>query len=165
MKVYLVGMPGSGKSTLGKQLAVHLSIPFVDLDTEIERSEGKKIPDIFSTQGEAYFRKIESALLHQWAESKKDFVMATGGGAPCHHHGMDIINRTGTSVFLDVPVSEILERIKNNNDRPLIAGDLYEREQKLIEIAKVRLPFYRQAHIITDKIDLQQLLMAIHFRK
>jgi shikimate kinase len=165
MKVYLVGMPGSGKSTLGTQLAEQLAIPFVDLDAEIEKAEGKKIPDIFSTHGEAYFRKIESTLLHQWANSKKDFVMATGGGAPCFHNGIDIINRTGISVFLDVSVNKILERIKSNNDRPLIAGDLVTREQKLIEIARVRLPFYRQAHIVTDKIDLQQLLMAIHFKR
>lgn len=165
MKVYLVGMPGSGKSTLGRQLAGHLAIPFVDLDSEIEKSEGKKIPDIFSTYGEAHFRKIESTLLQLFANSKKDFVMATGGGAPCYHKGMDIINKTGVSIFLDVSVNEILERLKNNNDRPLLAGDLLTREQKLLEIAKVRLPFYRQAQIVVDKVDLEELLAEIHFRR
>jgi shikimate kinase len=165
MKVYLVGMPGSGKSTLGKQLAKHLAIPFVDLDDEIEKSEHKKIPEIFSSEGEAYFRRIESTLLQTWANSKKDFVMATGGGAPCFHRGMEVINKTGVSVFLNVSVNEILERIKNDNNRPLLAGDLLTREQKLLEIAKVRLPFYQQAHIVTESPDLDELLAAIHFKK
>lgn len=165
MKLYLVGMPGSGKSTVGKQLAAHLAIPFVDLDTEIEKAEEKKIPDIFSEEGEEYFRRIESTLLHSWANSNKDFVMATGGGAPCHHKGMEIINKTGKSIFLNIPVAEILERLKNNHDRPLLAGDLLTREQKLIEIAKVRLPFYKQAHLIVDTADIEQLLAAIHFSR
>ena len=164
MKVYLVGMPGSGKSTLGRQLAEQLAIPFVDLDAEIEKSEGKKIPDIFSLHGEAYFRRIESSLLKLWATSKKDFVMATGGGAPCHFNGMDVINNSGISVFLDVTINEILQRLQNNNDRPLLAGDVASREQRLLEIASVRLPFYRQAHIIVGKVNLEKLLEAIHFR-
>jgi shikimate kinase len=164
MKVYLVGMPGSGKSTLGKELGRHLSIPFVDLDQEIEKSERKKIPEIFSSKGEAHFRQAESRLLQSWANSTKDFVMATGGGAPCFHRGMELINRTGVSIFLNVSVNEILERIKNNNDRPLLAGDLLTREQKILEIARVRLPFYQQAHFTFTEPTLDGVLAAIHSR-
>jgi shikimate kinase len=162
MKVYLVGMPGSGKTTLGKKLAALLSIPFIDLDAEIEKSEQRKISDIFSSEGEVYFRRIESTLLQNWANSKKDFVMATGGGTPCFHKGMEIINKTGVSIFLNVSTGEILERIKNNNERPLLAGDLLTREQKLLATASVRLPFYEQAHIITQHSNVEEILASIH---
>ena len=98
-KIYLIGMPGSGKTTLGLQLAEALQLPFVDLDKEIEKHEGKSVPDIFSQQGEAHFRQVESKLLKEWSASGKTFIMATGGGAPCNHHGIEVINRSGLSIF------------------------------------------------------------------
>src|SRR5690349_71191 len=116
MKVYLIGMPGSGKSTIGKQLAAALLLPFVDLDHEIERKELKSIAEIFSEKGENYFRHTESQMLQQWAGSARDFVMATGGGAPCFFNGLEIINNSGISVFLDVPVSELLRRIQHDKN-------------------------------------------------
>jgi shikimate kinase len=163
MKVYLVGMPGSGKTTFGKQLAANIGLPFIDLDAEIEKAEKKKIPEIFSTHGEAYFRRVESALLHQWANSKKEFIMATGGGAPCFHSGMELINRTGVSIFLDVSINEIMARLQNNTDRPMLQD--FNREQTLLEIAKVRLPVYRQARIITQFPIVEEILSEIHFKK
>ena len=85
MKIFLIGMPGSGKSTLGRQVARHLGIEFVDLDAEIEKAEAKSISDIFSQQGEDYFRIVESRLLLEWAASTKAFVMATGNRLAQQH--------------------------------------------------------------------------------
>ena len=76
-------MPGSGKTTLGKRLAREMLMPFVDLDKEIERREGKSDQQLFSESGEDYFRQVESKELIEWAASPKSFVMATGGGTPC----------------------------------------------------------------------------------
>ncbi|MFN8889873.1 MAG: shikimate kinase, partial [Cyclobacteriaceae bacterium] len=92
MKIFLIGLPGSGKTTLGKQVASHLSIPFVDLDAAIEKAEQRTIPEIFKQSGENYFRKIESDLLKKWAESTTDFLMATGGGAPCFFDNVEVMN-------------------------------------------------------------------------
>ena len=99
MKIFLIGLPGSGKTTLGKQVASHLSIPFVDLDAAIEKAEQRTIPEIFKQSGENYFRKIESDLLKKWAESTTDFLMATGGGAPCFFDNVEVMNRAGITFF------------------------------------------------------------------
>lgn len=161
-KIYLIGMPGAGKSTLGLPLAALLQYPFVDLDTEIEKQEGCPVPDIFSSKGEDYFRLLESKLLHTWARSEGTFVMATGGGAPCFHQGINIINKTGTSLFLDIPVDELLARLHTTNNRPLLANT--DRRVKLETLRNSRLPVYQQAHIhITDNAtpaEVQNLLLG-----
>src|SRR6185503_20434689 len=100
MKIFLLGLPGSGKTTLGKELSNALRLPFVDLDSEIERLEGKKISEIFAANGEEYFRNLESSELRKRCTSKGEFVMATGGGTPCFFDNMEWINRAGKSIFL-----------------------------------------------------------------
>jgi shikimate kinase len=136
MKVYLIGMPGSGKSTLGKQLAEELSTDFVDLDQEIEEETGKGVQEIFLQQGEDHFRKIESELLNRWAASSRSYVMATGGGAPCFFQGIDTINQSGLSIFLDVSVDEIMRRLSSSDVRPLLhsKNELEKKEKQKILI-------------------------------
>ena len=160
MKIYLIGMPGSGKSTLGKQLAQALQLPFVDLDAEIERREGKPVKEIFRDHGEEYFRKKESAQLFEWSQASQNFVMATGGGAPCFHGGIDTINSSGTSIFLNVSIEELLRRLHTDKDRPLLQEtDLKER---LTNIFSQRRDFYRQAHIeMQEPITVEQALKKI----
>src|SRR5688572_4732227 len=123
MKLYLIGLLGSGKSVLGKELSNLLRIPFIDLDDVLEAQEGMKVSEIFSTKGEDQFRIMEAAALREQS-IQKEFVMATGGGTPCFHDNMSFINKTGTSVFLDTPVSEIVKRLKGEQRkiRPLLAN-------------------------------------------
>ena len=162
MKIFLVGMPGSGKTTLGKELASHLHLDFVDLDTEIETAEQKSIGEIFREHGEAYFRIVEARLLREWAAGTTPFVMSTGGGAPCFHQGMDTINATGISIFLDCPVSTLVERVKNNQERPLL---LVQDETALIEklerIRNERLECYRRAIIVLENPTIHDLLKRL----
>ena len=166
MKIFLIGMPGSGKTTLGKELASHLKVDFVDLDAEIEKSEQKSIADIFSQQGEAHFRLVEARLLREWAASTTPFVMATGGGAPCFHKGIETINEYGLSVFLDCPVSSLVDRVSTNRERPLLfASDLEELRKKLDRIRMERLDCYRRAKIVVVNPSFEILLNSIDSRK
>lgn len=161
MKIYLIGMPGSGKSTLGKQLASALAIQFIDLDHEIAQKEGKAISQIFAERGEDEFRKIESNELQAWAAAQGQFVIATGGGAPCFLDGMEIINETGVSVFLDVPVTELVRRLKEDKDRPLLqSADL---EERLTSLRNKRINVYSQARVVISdtSVSIDQLLRKL----
>jgi shikimate kinase len=163
MKIFLVGMPGSGKTTLGRQLAKAIQVPFIDLDKEIEKSEQKLIPEIFKEHGEAHFREVESRMLRQHASSNEKFVLATGGGAPCFHDGIKVINQNGVSVFLNIPVHEILRRIGLQEGRPLLGSpDLVEREQRLNDLFDARLQFYQQAHISIENPTVSDVIDAIN---
>lgn len=147
-RIYLIGMPGSGKSAVGRKLAEILQLPFVDLDAEIEKAEGMQISRIFEEFGEARFRKVESETLRAWASRADAFIMATGGGAPCFHKGIDIINESGTAIYLDVPANELASRIAAEAHRPLIRDS--DREVTLIRLLENRRSTYEQAKYRID---------------
>lgn len=166
MKIILIGLPGSGKTTLGRELARSLQLPFVDLDNEIEKTEGAAIKVIFSEKKEDYFRQLESNVLKKWCASSDSFVMATGGGAPCFFDNMEQINRAGTSIFLDVSSQEIIRRMMTSKieERPLLAASGVDGLKEKIESMRAnRIGFYQQAHITLTgtTIELQQALAAL----
>ena len=154
MKIYLIGLPGSGKSILGRALAGSLRLDFIDLDGIIEKTMGKSVSEIFSEKGEGYFRKTESEQLHRLGEAMSDFVMATGGGSPCFHQGIEFMNRSGITIFLDAPISVIAGRLSasKKEERPLLTGihgkNLIEKLQSLRE---ERIKFYNQAAFVITK--------------
>jgi shikimate kinase len=155
MKLYLIGLPGSGKSSLGKKLAEEAKIPFIDLDDVIEQEAGISISKIFAEKGEEYFRSLEAVALRQQSKAP-EFVMACGGGTPCFHDNMKFINEAGTSFFLNIALEEIINRFRTTNEqgsRPLLAGSNAESlEQKLSALLTLRLPFYSQASITLDQL-------------
>lgn len=122
--LYLIGLPGSGKTTLGRRLASHYGRPFLDLDAVIVAAAGQDIPAIFEAEGEAGFRQREAAALREVAARPEPLVVATGGGTPCFHQNMDVLRTTGFPVWLDVPLATLARRLAAGaqaHTRPLVA--------------------------------------------
>lgn len=161
MKIFLIGMPGSGKSVIGKQLALHFDLPFIDLDSAIEEATGKSVQEIFKEDGEAYFRQKEAEQLREQSNSSAGFVMATGGGAPCFHNGMEVIKHNGISIYLDVPLGELVKRNSKNTTRPLLQDGSVE--EKLANLLAVRSPTYRQAtfSIQGDQVSVKDVMALL----
>ncbi len=154
LRIYLVGMPGSGKTTMANMLATRLAYRAVDLDEQIAQLEGCTIPEVFAAKGEPYFRAKEQELLKQTFALSR-VVVATGGGTPCHFDNMALINKNGLAVFLNVPLSLIASRLERQpNARPLIdetAGDVMARLKSLYN---ARYPFYDQAEVAVSGLEL-----------
>ena len=150
LKVVLVGLPGSGKTTFGRQLAKELGFPFLDLDQLIEERYQLQISEIFSLHGEGKFREWETAVLQEMLNQDRAFILASGGGTPCFNDNMDLINTHGVSVYLEVPLGSISSRLQTSKvqQRPLFQGlDQGEITLKLKSLLVSREYFYNQSKI------------------
>ena len=153
MKIFLIGFMGSGKTYWGKKLSEKLTLPFFDLDEQIESHEGKTISQVFAEEGEEYFRLLEKDTLHIITESHDSFIMATGGGTPCYFNNIEFMNRAGTAVWINTPVDLLFERlIKDKAHRPLIK-DLNDAQLRSFIIKKFsdRKIYYEQAEMTVDE--------------
>lgn len=152
-------MPGSGKTTLGKELAEKLNRNFFDLDAEIERMAGWIIPDIFAQVGEEYFRELENSVLLMLIKLNEPAVIATGGGAPCFFDNMDQMIASGTTIFLDTPLETIVDRVqKEKSSRPLV-NDMKDETlaQEIKDLYEKRLSQYEKASFTTQS-NLEDIL-------
>jgi shikimate kinase len=164
LKVVLVGLPGSGKSTFGRQLAKEMDFPFLDLDQLIEERYQLKISEIFSIHGEGTFRDWESLVLQDTLNQDRAFVLASGGGTPCFNDNMDLINAEAISVYLDVPLGSISRRLQTSKaqQRPLFQGlDQGELTLKLKSLLVSREYFYNQAKIKLSGEDFSAELLLV----
>jgi shikimate kinase len=155
-KIYLLGFMGSGKTTAGKKLAALMGWSFIDIDNSIEESTGKKIADIFSENGEEYFRKLESEAIRKFSEKDK-VVISTGGGAPCYHNNLDYMLQSGCTIYLKLTPAQLKSRlIGGTRERPLIKN-LKEKDllNFIEEKLQLRESYYNRADIITDGFDLE----------
>ncbi len=144
---------GTGKSIIGRRLAVELRYRFVDTDHIIERRAQKRIPQIFAEEGEAYFRDLEIAAVAE-AAALQAYVIATGGGVPCNPINMDVLSKTGILVALTARPEVILKRVQRRaGERPLLKGpDPLGHIHKLLKIREV---FYKHSDITIDTSDIQ----------
>lgn len=159
--VFLCGMMGSGKSTIGKKLAEDLNVPFTDLDELIEESEEMTIPEIFNQKGEESFREIEKKQIVKIAGSAEG-VIALGGGSLQNQQIVDHLKLYGWLVYIDASQVEILDRLSDTSGRPMLK-DSTELEKRISTLFDQRLKFYEQAHfsIQTEKKPVEQVTSEI----
>lgn len=151
MRIYLVGYMGSGKSTIGRLLAASLGISWIDLDNEFEDRYKIGVPDFFSKYGEIAFRELEKKLLEEFSQIQ-NVVVSTGGGTPCFFDNMNLINRTGYSVYLEASPALLLSRIElSARKRPLFqqmkGNDLSKNLENHLESRK---PYYEKAKLVVQ---------------
>ena len=143
-KIYLVGFMGAGKSTVAEALGARLGWRVEDIDERIERREHMAVADIFSRRGESYFRRVERAVLAAQVPVRHA-VVATGGGTFADPANRFLINEDGFSIWLDVSLSEVIERLPSDGRRPLAAD-----RATLVRLYRDRQAAYRQAHARLD---------------
>ncbi len=139
--LFLTGPMGSGKSTIGRQLARQLGVEFHDSDHEIEQRTGVDIPLIFEIEGEQGFRKRERAVIDELTQLP-DIVLATGGGAILDPDNRDHLGQRGRVIYLHTPVDVQLARTSNDRNRPLLQTE--DPRQRLEDLMEVREPLYRE---------------------
>lgn len=148
MHIFLVGMPGSGKSTVGRALARRLQLPFVDADTVIEERLGCSIRDYFDHQGEAAFRDVEQGVIDELTQGPPG-VLATGGGAVLRPANRQHLRERGTVIYLRTSPEQLQRRLRHDTKRPLL--QVADPRAKLQELFQARDPLYREtAHFVID---------------
>lgn len=139
--LFLTGPMGAGKSTIGRQLAKQLGMPFYDSDHEIESRTGVDIPLIFELEGEAGFRKREAAIIDELT-ALPDIVLATGGGAILDPQNREHLKSRGRVIYLHATVNQQLRRTRKDHNRPLLQTG--NPRAKLEELLEIRDPLYRE---------------------
>ncbi|MEW5423359.1 shikimate kinase [Amorphus sp. 3PC139-8] len=151
--IVLIGMPGAGKTSIGRRLAARLELPFVDADHEIEAAAGMAIPDIFEVHGEAAFRDGERRVIKRLLGQGPQ-ILATGGGAFMAEDTRAAIAAMGISVWLKADHETLMERVRRRTNRPLLAGEdpegvmrrLLEQREPVFALADLTVTSYNVAH-------------------
>ena len=142
-KIFIVGMPGSGKSTMAKYLSSETSFKYLDLDEEIELKSNKSVSEIFEIDGEESFRILEKEILSEIIQKKEKFILATGGGTPSYYDNMKKMNENGITIFLNTSPEILIERISRKNKRPLFNST--NVREKVSKIFDERIKFYKRS--------------------
>ncbi len=149
MNIFLIGMPGSGKTTVSNLLAKQLGFQAYDTDELIKAGQKKSISEIFASDGEEYFRCLEHDLLCHWPYF--NCVVATGGGMPCFYDNLDLMHYNGKTVYLEASTTAIINRLRGDSTRPLLIG---KNDIQLIkwveETLQQRKPYYEHNTLTVD---------------
>lgn len=155
-RIFLIGYMGAGKTTLGRSLAEEMGVEFIDLDIFIESRQHKTVKEIFAEVGEDGFRKLERQALEEVAQYE-NVIISLGGGTPCFFDNMDVVNRSGISVYLKPSEEVLLMRlIKGKHKRPLLAE---KSDDQILQFIREQLawrePYYLKANIVFEASHLE----------
>ena len=153
--IFLIGMMGAGKSTIGQLLSKNTGLSFIDLDNEIVKIEGLSLNEVFTLKGERYFREIEAKTL----KTVKSSICSCGGGIILNQNNVDFIKDNGISIFLTTEIKELNKRLVNSKDRPILKNKI-----KIEELEKIwrhrKKDYMKSADVILDtKYKSQELLI------
>ena len=161
--LYLIGFMGVGKTTIGEQIAAINKVVFIDTDKQIEKETSKSIKEIFETDGEIAFRKLETDTIRS---INRKSVIACGGGLPAHNNNIEYLKHKGTVIYLKASTETLIKRLeKNKNKRPLISHLTNEKRLEFTrKILKERERTYKQADytIETDNKTVKEVLREIN---
>ena len=161
--LYLIGFMGVGKTTIGKQIAILNKVVFIDTDSQIEKKTSRSIKEIFETDGEIAFRKLETDTIRS---IDRKAIIACGGGLPAHNNNIEYLKHKGTVIYLKASTETLIKRLeKNKNKRPLISNLTNEERLEFIrKILKEREKTYKQADytIETDNKTVKEVLREIN---
>ena len=161
--LYLIGFMGVGKATIGKQIAALNKVVFIDTDSQIEKETSKSIKEIFETDGEIAFRKLETDTIRS---INRKAIIACGGGLPAHNNNIEYLKHKGTVIYLKASTETLIKRLeKNKNKRPLISKLTNDKLLEFIrKILKEREETYKQADytIETDNKTVKEVLREIN---
>lgn len=149
--IAIIGLMGVGKTTIGGKLAEKLKYYFLDCDQEIEDHEGKAIKEIFAQNGEKYFREVEKEIIKKIVSRDEEIVLSLGGGAFMDEETRKILKEKTIIIWLYATIDEILHRVGNKNNRPLL--NQKNKREVLEELAAKRYPIYAEADLKFDTSD------------
>jgi shikimate kinase len=149
--IVLIGFMGSGKTSVGMQLAKKLAFHFSDTDQIIEERCNRTISNIFAAEGEEFFRKLETKTINEFIGNLKDTVLSVGGGLPVQAGNAELLRQLGQVVYLKTSKETILNRLSGDITRPLLSGD--NAESKMDTLLTFRTPIYEAAAQITVTTD------------
>lgn len=166
--IYLTGFMGAGKSKIGPLLARELGIFFMDSDKLIEEKSGKTIFDIFTEDGELYFRDLESGIIEELAMEEEPVIIALGGGALNRPQNCTVIEETGWTIYIKSSPEAIYNRVRYSNKRPLLKIEPGpDQEERLLfrirELLEQREPVYETADFILDRdvLELEEIVTTL----
>jgi shikimate kinase len=153
-KIFLIGYMGAGKTTIGKLLAKKMNLQFIDVDLFIENRYRKSITAIFEEKGEDGFREMERRTLLEIA-GFENIIISTGGGLPCFFDNMDVMNNSGTTIYIKASVAELVKRLNSGKqNRPLIKDKTPEELHEFVALnLKKREAFYNKATLVFEMDD------------
>jgi shikimate kinase len=160
MNIILIGLMGTGKTTIGKILSKKYSMQFVDTDDLIEKQQKVEIKEIFKAHGESFFRKLEAELLTE-LERKDNLIISTGGGLPIFNNNIEKLLLIGNCIWLEAGKKTIIRNVGNDSNRPILNNP--DREKTIEKLLNERNIIYEKAHfkINVDEKTVEQIVSEI----